>query len=256
MAEMAGLDVVWALGLGLVCLGLLALWRTNLAGSLLLAYARALLQLIVLAYAIALGISLNSPGATIGLLLLLTTVHTILLANRIEAGDRSWLPICAGALLLGVGLPLAYSILVVLRPTSWFMPQLWLPLAALALATASQVAGTAGEQLLRSLQQQAPSIETRLSLGATPAAAIAQDRIAALRSALLPLISSTAVAGLAGLSAFMAGLVFAGMDPLQAVIYDLLLLLVTLASAIGTALLVTIGVESRCFNRLGQFTRQ
>jgi putative ABC transport system permease protein len=255
MTELSGLDVVWAVILLAACLGLLALQRIGLEGSLLLSYGRAILQLIVLAYAIAIGISLNSPLGTIGLLLGLGAIQTVLMANRMKTGQQAsgglWL-LCGGALAIGVGLPLAYSILVILRPTSWFMPQVWLPLGSLALASSATIGASAGEQLLRSIQQQATTIETRLSLGARPSQAIAAERRSALRSALLPLVNSTAIAGLAGLSGFMAGLVFAGRDPLEAVIYELLLLLVILGGAVGTAVIVTIGLERRCFNRLGQ----
>lgn len=258
MAELSALDVVWALVLLAACLGLLALQRIALAGSLLLSYGRAVLQLIVLAYAIAIGISLDSPLGTIGLLLGLGAIQTVLMANRIQAGnragDRSLWPICGGALAIGVGLPLTYSIGVILHPMSGFMPQLWLPLGSLALASSAQVGASAGEQLLRSLQQQTTTLETHLSLGASPGQAIGGLRRSALRSALLPLVSSTAVAGLAGLSGFMAGLVFAGRDPLEAVIYELLLLLLILGSAVGTAVGVMIGLERRCFNRSGQLT--
>jgi putative ABC transport system permease protein len=259
MTELSGLDAVWALILLAACLGLLALQRIALEGALLLSYGRAILQLIVLAYAIAFGISLNSPLGTIGLLLGMGTIQTVLMANRIKTGpqartDRGLWLLCGGALAIGVGLPLAYSILVILRPTSWFMPQLWLPLGSLALASSATVGASTGEQLLRSIQQQTTTIETRLSLGASPSQAIAAERRSALRSALLPLVNSTAIAGLAGLSGFMAGLVFAGRDPLEAVIYELVLLLVILGGAVGTAVIVAIGLERRCFNRSGQLT--
>jgi putative ABC transport system permease protein len=257
MTELTALDLAWALVLLVACLGLLALQHIDLEGSLLLSYGRAVLQLIVLAYAIAVGISLDSPLGTIGLLLGLGAIQTVLMANRMggeKPGDRSLWLLCSGALAIGVGLPLAYSIGVILRPTHWFMPQLWLPLGSLVLASSAQVGGSAGAALLRSLQQQTATIETRLSLGASPRQAIATERRSALRSALLPLISSQAVAGLAGLSGFMAGLVFAGRDPLEAVIYELLLVLVLLTSAVVTAVVVTIGLERRCFNRSGQLT--
>jgi putative ABC transport system permease protein len=257
MTELSALDAVWAIILLAACLGLLALQRIGLEGSLLLSYGRSVLQLIVLAYAIAVGISLNSPLGTIGLLLGLGTIQTVLMANRMKMGQQAngglWL-LCGGALAIGVGLPLAYSILVILRPTNWFMPQFWLPLGSLALASSATVGASAGEQLLRSIQQQATTIETRLSLGASPRQAIAAERRSALRSALLPLVNTMAIAGLAGLSGFMAGLVFAGRDPLDAVIYELLLLVVIFGGALGTAVIVTIGLERRCFNRSGQLT--
>jgi putative ABC transport system permease protein len=257
MNELSALDAVWAGILLAACLGLLARQRIALAGSLLLSYGRAVLQLIVLAYGIAVGLSLNSPLGTIGLLLGLGAIQTVLMANRIQAGKGRdlglWL-LCGGALLIGVGLPLTHSILVILRPTSWFMPQFWLPLGSLALTSSATVGANAGEQLLRSIQQQQTTIETHLSLGASPSQAIATERRSSLRSALLPLMNNMAVAGLAGLSGFMAGLVFAGRDPLDAVIYELLLLLVIFGGALGTAVLVTIGIERRCFNRSGQLT--
>jgi putative ABC transport system permease protein len=259
MSELSALDAVWAGLLLASCLGLLARQRIALGGSLLLSYGRAILQLIVLAYGIAVGLSLNSPLGTIGLLLGMGAIQTVLMTNRIQIQTGKgrdlglWL-LCGGALLIGVGLPLVYSIVVILRPTSWFMPQFWLPLGSLALASSAQVGASAGEQLLRSIQQQQTTIETHLSLGASPSQAIATERRSALRSALLPLMNSMAVAGLAGLSGFMAGLVFAGRDPLDAVIYELLLLLVIFGGALGTAVLVTIGIERRCFNRSGQLT--
>jgi putative ABC transport system permease protein len=155
-------------------------------------------------------------------------------------------------LLIGVGLVLAYGVLVVIQPDPWFAPQFWIPLGSALLAHGLNGGAIASEQFLRALQRNRQEIETHLSLGATPGQAVSPHRRGALRAALLPNVQTVAIAGLGNLPLFMSGQLVAGADPLGAVIYELLLVLMLLGAGAIVASVLCAGIERLSFTPLAQ----
>ncbi|WP_353258155.1 ABC transporter permease [Prochlorothrix hollandica] len=236
------LDGLLALGLGILAIALS--WRHHLALelSLLTAFGRATLQLLVLAYGLALAFSFSSPwvwgSVLVGVALLLGIKMNQTLDHHISGWRLSLL------LLTQLLPPLAYGVLVVIRPNPWFASPYWLVLGLGGLGTLVHVGSRSGELFLQTLQAQRGDIETRLSLGATAAQAIAPHRQQVLRLVLAPLIQTLTLAGLLTLPPLLGGLVLAGVDPAVAVFYQLLFWGVGLASGIGMAVAVV--------DRLGQ----
>lgn len=242
-------------GLALVLLGVvvaLALGQgLRWAWALLWSLGRAVLQLVVLAYGLAFVVSLASPWALgVGLILLLA-IATKLLENRLSLDWPLGRLGLLGLMLLALA-PVAYAVVVVLRPPLWYDPRLWLPLASAVLVQGVQIGAIAGNHFATALQRQRLALEARLSLGATPAQAVQEWRRASIRAALSPTQQTLAIAGLGSIPLFLGGQVFAGVDPLQAVLYELLLSLVLLSSGLLVARGLIWGIEKRAFNPLGQ----
>lgn len=77
-------------------------------------------------------------------------------------------------------------------------------------------------------------------------------RQAALRAALLPNLQTLAIAGLGNLPLFMSGQLVAGADPLAAVIYELLLMLMLLSAGAIVVAILCEGIERLSFTSLAQ----
>jgi putative ABC transport system permease protein len=75
------------------------------------------------------------------------------------------------------------------------------------------------------------AIEARLSLGLPSRQAFAPHLRSALRTALLPTIDNTKVVGLISLPGAMTGLILAGVDPLTAIRYQIVVMYMQLAAA-------------------------
>ena len=81
-----------------------------------------------------------------------------------------------------------------------------------------------------------PAIEARLCLGQPAAQAFAPHLHAALRTALIPAIDSTKTVGLISLPGAMTGLILAGISPLTAIRYQIVVMYMLLAAAALAAL--------------------
>lgn len=250
MLDLTPLDALLALALLGVPTALAYRNGLGITVNLWLSFGRALLQLIVLAYLLAFAFSFNHPGATAAVLVLLGAMSTQLLSNRIDlAGIWPW----AGAALAVGGLgSVGYVLAVVLRPEPWFSPQLWISLGSTALVQGVSSGAIAANHLHIALQQNRSEVEMQLSLGASPAQATRRQRQAALRAGVLPNLGNLAIAGLGSIPLFMGGLLISGLDPLEAVLLELLLILVLICTSVTTSLILVHGVTQLSFTAAAQ----
>ena len=202
-------------------------------GSLLFAVGRSIFQLIVLGYGLAIVFALPQAGTWIflGFLLLVTTQFTW---SRLEAEVDRWM---VGLwLILASGLPSTYTILFVLRPDPWYSPQYWIPWVGLSLGSAASVALQVANGFWQALQRDRHQVEIHLSLGATMDQALKPWKRSILHNTISPRLQQISWVGLVTLPLFLGGQLAAGIDPLVAVEYEILLIFVTLNSSLIMAL--------------------
>jgi uncharacterized protein (TIGR00245 family) len=114
------------------------------------------------------------------------------------------------------------------------------PVGGMIVSSAMLAAGSALRRLDEDVRQSRPAIEARLSLGQSGRQAILPHQRSALRTALIPAIDSTKVVGLISLPGAMTGLILAGISPLTAIRYQIVVMYMQLA---GTAMAALIAVH-------------
>ena len=87
------------------------------------------------------------------------------------------------------------------------------------------------------------AIETRLSLGQSRDEALRPIVREALRTAMLPIINSMAAAGIVFLPGMMSGLILAGVDPVEAVKYQLLIMFMVAGGTAFGSLCAILGAQ-------------
>jgi putative ABC transport system permease protein len=246
------LDLAWALGLVAISIGLAQWQRLGLTGQMALAAARSILQLLVMGFGLQIVWQFDRPLVTIGAIFLLAIATTVATSNRISDRVKNLLPIVGGAILTGLTVGLVYVIFVVIKPTNWDRPQYLFAFAGMSLGYLLNSTAVAGERLISAIEQYSTEIETRLSLGATPAQSILPYRQAAIKAALLPTIETLTVAGLVTIPGFLTGQLLATTSPLTAAGYQIIGLFTVMASNTIATILVTQGIAKRYFNRYAQ----
>ncbi|WP_232330599.1 ABC transporter permease [Nocardia fusca] len=113
--------------------------------------------------------------------------------------------------------------------------EVMIPISGMVIATAMQAGGVTLLRVAEDVGHHRPAIETRLALGMPATAAFAPHRRSAVRTALLPAIDSTKVVGLVSLPGAMTGLIIAGVDPLTAIRYQVVVMYMLLAAATSAA---------------------
>jgi putative ABC transport system permease protein len=246
------LDIGWACGLIAISIGLLQWQRVGLAGQTALAAARSILQLLVMGFGLQIIWQLDNPLVTVGGIGAIAIATTIAASNRIGDRLKNLLPIVGGAVFTGLIIAVGYTILVVIKPSNWHQPQYLLALAGICLGYLLNNTAVAGERLIGEIERHQAEIETRLSLGATPAQAIAAYRQIAIKSALLPTIDTLMVAGLVTIPGFLAGELLANIQPVNAAGYQIVVLFTVMASNTIATIIVTGAIAHRCFTKYAQ----
>ncbi|MEW7980469.1 MAG: iron export ABC transporter permease subunit FetB [Candidatus Sedimenticola endophacoides] len=126
----------------------------------------------------------------------------------------------------------------------WYTPQYLIPLLGMLLGNTMSGVALALNNLTENAVRQRGEIEARLILGHGWECAIEEIRRTALRTGLIPIINAMAAAGVVSLPGMMTGQILAGSPPLDAAMYQIMIMLLI---AVGTSLgaIVAVWIASR-----------
>ncbi|HEY9738681.1 MAG TPA: iron export ABC transporter permease subunit FetB [Trichocoleus sp.] len=249
------LDLVrlaWAVGLMAVAIGLSSWQRLGLEGSLAIATFRTILQLLAVGYFLAIVFAWRNPLAVVAVILAMMGVAAVVARNRISKKMPRLLPLIWGCLLTSTALTLAYTSVLVIRPNTWYEPRYIIPLAGIILGNAMNAAAIAGDRFVSTLQNSRVEIETHLSLGATPSQAILVYRREAIKAGLIPTLNAMMVVGIVTLPGIITGQLLSGVNPLDAALYQMLIMFILAFSTLLTAILVIYGLSRQFFSPAAQ----
>jgi putative ABC transport system permease protein len=229
--------------------GLLLWFRMKLSGQLFLSVARAALQVLMLGIFFSLMLRAEQPWASIIGSLVLIFVVAVATSSRLGKSWQQLLPLIFGVFLLGTGFVLGYVYLLVGRGQ---IPIDYLPMfVGVLMAASPPVVIGIGQRFLESLQREQRSIETRLSLGATGDQWLPVYQRQALHQSLQPALQSLALTGLVTVPSWMAGAMLAGMTPLLAAAYQVVMLVAITTHQVLTGVLLIKLLSKLCTDAAG-----
>ncbi|HEY9648173.1 MAG TPA: iron export ABC transporter permease subunit FetB [Chroococcidiopsis sp.] len=254
LIELTPLQMGLSLGLMVAAIALSAWQRLGLEWNLAIATLRTVVQLLVVGYLLAIVFALQDPWVVLAVIAVMLSIATVVARNRISKKVPNLLPIVGGSIGISTALTLAYINFVVIRPELWYEPQYVIPLAGILLGNAMNGAAIAGERLVTTLNSSQLEIETHLCLGATPQQAIASYRREAIKAGLIPTLNAMLVVGVVTLPGIITGQLLSGVSPLDAALYQMLIMFMLAFVTLLTTTLVIQGIYRQFFNAASQFT--
>ena len=217
-------------------------FRLDLHKQIAIATARLVVQLVAVGYVLRLVFALANPAATLAIAALMMLVAAREVAARPERRLRGFgnLAIGATSVALATALTAVLALTTAIRPTPWYDPRYALPLTGIILGNVLNAGAITLDGVLSGFPRDHAEIEARLALGDSFVDAGRPIVVAAIRRGMVPLINQMSAAGIVTLPGIMTGQILAGMDPLDAVKYQILLMFL-LAGASGLVA-VTIAV--------------
>ena len=212
--------------------------RLGLERTLLISAVRLVVQLVLVGLFLRQVFALSSPWLTA------LVVAGLLGAAPFQDGSRQRRRLAGfwhlgigggtvGAATLGIAL---FALASSLRPQPWYDPRHAIPLVGIILGTSMNAASLALNQVFASVTRERAAIEARLALGADRYTALGGVLRRALYTGLIPTLNQMAAAGIITLPGIMTGQILAGMDPLDAARYQILLMFLLAAAGFATAL--------------------
>lgn len=207
----------------------------GLARPLLIAGVRVVAQLLLVGLVLKMVFTSQSPwlvGAVMVFMLVAAAREIHARQERRLLGWWGWgvgatMSTLATVVVAGLGLALLAH-----RP--WWTPQAAIPMVGIVLGSVMNGVSITLNAFTRGVVRERAAIEARLALGATRRQALGPLQRAALQQGLIPVVNQMSAAGIITLPGMMTGQILAGMAPLEAAKYQILvLLLLAGAAALG-----------------------
>lgn len=241
------LDVALAIVLVLINAIASVLLHLRLHRQMLGAATRMVLQLLLVGLVLRFVFQAASPPATLLIvaLMVLAAAREVAVrpARRLKGGGNYRI----GAVVVGLSsvATVVLALMTAIRPQPWYDPRYAIPLMGIVLGSVLNSASLGLDSFFEGVGVQRAAIEARLAIGSTLHEALADLIRTSIRRGMIPIINQMSAAGVITLPGIMTGQLLAGMDPLEAVKYQILLLfLLTGAGGLAAAGAVYLAARS------------
>lgn len=207
--------------------GGLSLWLgLGLERRMLLSAARMVAQLLLVGLILKALFALSSPWVTLAVAVVMIAVA----AGEVHARQDRRL---TGPWGFGVGaLPMmaatlavtGFALVVQVGVDPWYDPRYAIPLVGIILGSVMNGVSLGLNGLLGGVSRDRAAIEAQLALGASRFVALRPHMRQSLRGGLIPVTNQMSAAGIITLPGMMTGQILAGMDPVEAVKYQILIM--------------------------------
>ncbi|HEX6199681.1 MAG TPA: iron export ABC transporter permease subunit FetB [Thermoanaerobaculia bacterium] len=251
--ELTYLQVAAAALLILVNGGISVALKLGLERRLFVAALRTVVQLLLVGLVLQWVFSLSRWYLVVALGLVMALVAG---ATAVRRTERRYPGIWANAVLsvwLSSWTIAAAALFGIVDVEPWYRPQYAIPLLGMILGNTLNGISLGLDRLGEDLATRRGEVEGLLALGATRWEAARAPVRRSVRTGMVPIVNAMMVAGIVSLPGMMTGQLLAGVDPVEAVKYQVVIMfLLASGTALGTVGVVLLSYR-RLFNRRHQF---
>ena len=230
----------------LVNISLSFAFRLGLGRSLAIATGRMLIQLLLIGFVLEWLFTQKNPWLILAISLVMASIAGISAVNRTKFRFIGIYWSSLLSVLTAAAIVTSFAMGGIIRVQPWYDPQYLIPMLGMVLGNTLNGISLGLDRFMGSVIHQKDQIETLLALGATRwEAAHAQIR-QSIRVGMIPMINSMMVMGVVSLPGMMTGQLLAGANPIDAVRYQIVIVLMIAAGAA----LGTFGVVMLAYRRL------
>ncbi|ACY84948.1 putative metal resistance protein [Edwardsiella piscicida] len=220
-------SLVMALALVAIALVISGREKLGLGKDILWSVSRAIVQLILVGYALKYIFHLDSALLTL-LMVLFICVNAAWNAKKRSKNLSNAFAMSLIAIVTGTALTLA---ILIVSGSIEFTPMQVIPIAGMIAGNAMVAVGLCYNNLRQRFHDERQRVQEMLSLGATPKQASARIIRASIKAAMIPTVDSAKTVGLVSLPGMMSGLIFAGIDPVKAIRYQIMVTFMLISTA-------------------------
>ena len=209
------IDLLWVLIPVIIMMFIYARWTKD-SYTITYALARMMLQLILIGYILTYIFTAKTPYLIILILSIMLISASTIALRPLQKKDNTLYKNAFIAISLGGILTLVMVLFGVLDLHPWYEPKFLIPLAGMIFANSMNAVSISAERFESETEQGHSYIEARAI---------------SYKAALIPIINALFAVGLVSLPGMMTGQILSGVDPLIAVRYQMMVMLMILGSA-------------------------
>lgn len=206
--------------------------------EILISTIRMTLQLILTGYILVYVFDNISPIFTVLIIIIMEVfaIHNIYKRTKLNLSSKIK-RIIALSMIFGTLSSLLYFLFIVIKVTPWYNPRYFIPIAGMIIGNSMTGISLGVGRLVNGIYTNKHLIESALMLGATPKMASKEIVDNAFDSAILPTINSMVGMGIVFLPGMMTGQILSGTSPVNAIEYQIAIMLGILGSVSLTVFL-------------------
>lgn len=242
------LSLVFSLALVVIALIVSYREKLNLEKDIIIAIIRMVIQLVIVGFILQTIFQVDNHLITIVMILI------IIINASYNAGQRgkglknafinSFIAIfVTNTVTLGI---------LVLTGSLQFTPSQLIPITGMIVGGSMNSIGVSYSTLFQTFEDQSQSVQEKIALGATPYQAARTILRSTIHRGLQPTIDNTKTIGLVTLPGMMSGLMFAGIDPTKAILYQIMVMFMMLAGTSISTFIATYLTYQSFFSDKGQ----
>ncbi len=221
--------------------------KLGLERSLLIASVRTVLQLLLVGMVLESVFRWDRWYVVMGLACAMTLIAGVSAAGRNEWRYRGMRSDSVVAVWVSAWLVTAFALFAVMPHIEhWYQPQYAIPLLGMVLGNTLNGISVGLSTFTTTLVADREQVDGLLALGASRWEAAGGSIRRAVSTGMLPVINSMMIVGIVSLPGMMTGQLMTGMNPIEAVKYQIVIMfLIAAATTMGT-----VGVVLLCYNRM------
>jgi len=240
--NISDLSLVLAFLLVTIALIVSAKEKLGLGKDILWSVTRAVVQLTIVGYVLKYIFDLNNDWLTLFMVLFICVNAALNAKKRSKVIDRGFL---ISFLAITISTTLTLTVLVFSHAIT-FIPMQVIPISGMIAGNAMVAVGLCFSNLNQRFTDNRQKVEEMLSLGASARLASARIVRDSIRASLIPTVDGAKTVGLVSLPGMMSGLIFAGIDPVKAIKYQIMVTFMLLGTA-SISTIITAYLASRRF---------
>ncbi|MCM0583221.1 iron export ABC transporter permease subunit FetB [Weissella diestrammenae] len=239
----------WSLALAfslvLISLGISYRQQLKLEKETIISVLRAVVQLIIVGFLLKFIFNVNSMVLTIAMQL-------FIVYNAARNGKKRSQGIPGAFVISWWGLLLSTTVtmgILVGTGVIKFVPFQVIPVTGMVAGNSMTAVGLVYRSLNQQFKDQSQQVFEKLALGATPKLAAGEIVREAIRTGMQPTIDSVRTYGLVSLPGMMSGLIMAGVDPIRAIKYQIMVVFMLLSATGIASVFASFVAYKRFFNQ-------
>lgn len=224
--------------------------KLGLGNDIFIAGVRALIQLFIIGYVLSFVFQLDHVLVTLAMVLFIVFNAAYNAHKRSEGIPKS---LSISLISLGIGTALTLFILVVSGAIEWIPSQI-VPITGMIASNAMVALGLTYRALNGKFTDQRQQVLEKLALGANEKQASMSIIRESVKTGMSPSIDSTKTVGLVSLPGMMSGLIFAGIEPTEAIRYQIVVMFMLIAVTSISSVIASYMAYRQFYNERKQLT--
>jgi len=239
-----------ALCLGFVCLaGATSIYhKLGLEKDLFVGTIRTFAQLFLMGYVLKFIFDAHYSWLVILIYSGMVAAAAHIIKGRIKEKSVSFIKPMYVTMLLSYTLVTLVVTGVIIGAKPWWTPQYFIPMGGMIIGNSMNAIAIALDRLFSDLKNRRAEVEMKLALGADYREASQDILRDAVKAGMIPSINSLMAVGLVSLPGMMTGQILAGTDPLIAIRYQIVVMLMIVAATSLGSLVITGLIRRKCFS--------